>query len=267
MNLDLKILSGVWIQAAGTVLAALGATPSLPAGEQTKTNLSLIGNVKQAMGNALLADTEKTVNFIKIGEELQAAGNSTVVAGILLPVQEETKTTFIIQGNLLQSLGKLTALADLLPEEKSFSRLLHICASLLQAIGNSLQALSGKMGQNGQQTVNFAGSWIQATGAVLEALVQTRELSRKPPVQKNEHHSATANGAVFMPPEMHRQSDVYPPRGEIPSCGKPWFRRAGKEKRGQTFGAGRSSALAPFKPDSAVGSASSKTCRGHCAIR
>src|SRR5690606_15923675 len=140
MNLDLKILSGVWIQATGTVLAALGATPSLPAGEQTKTNLSLIGNVKQAMGNALLADTEKTVNFIKIGEELQAAGNSTVVAGILLPVQEETKTTFIIQGNLLQSLGNLTALADLLPEEKSFSRLLHICASLLQAIGNSLQA-------------------------------------------------------------------------------------------------------------------------------
>lgn len=199
MNHDSKVLSGVWIQAVGTVLAALGDTPFLPVDEQTKTNLSLIGNVKQATGNALLADTEKTVNFNKIGAKLQAAGNSTIVAGILLPVHEETKQTLNIQGNLLQSLGNLTALPDLLSEEKSFNQLLHIYASLLQAIGNSLQALSEKLEKNGQETLNFAGSWIQATGSVLEALVQTRQLIRQPPGERNEHHSVTANGAVFVP--------------------------------------------------------------------
>ncbi len=175
MDNELKALFGSWVQAAGTVLAAISSIPSLPLEQKIKTDFSLIGNLMQATGNALLADSETEITLNKIGNEIQAFGNSTVIAGILIPFNEETKTNLSKQGNLLQALGSAAALPDLLIKEKSFINMLFIIETFLQSIGNSLQAVSENIEQTEtKEAVDFAGSWIQATGAVIQALAQTK---------------------------------------------------------------------------------------------
>ncbi|NYE04064.1 hypothetical protein F4694_000808 [Bacillus niacini] len=54
---QLKELFGAWIQAIGTVTAAVGSTPSL--NDDTQESLNLWGNVLQGTGNALFADAQE----------------------------------------------------------------------------------------------------------------------------------------------------------------------------------------------------------------
>lgn len=65
MNNQIKELFGSWVQAIGTFIAAVGATPSPILTNQQLNNLSLIGNVLQAVGNALIADTIEQFNLEK----------------------------------------------------------------------------------------------------------------------------------------------------------------------------------------------------------
>jgi hypothetical protein len=189
MESQLKVLFGAWIQAIGTVMA----TPSL--NEDIQESLNLWGNALQGTGNALLADAEVGFSLGKLGNQVQAIGNTTVIGGLLLPVKEEAKQKLDINGNPLQAIGGGIAL----PEDLMGStiRTLTIAGNVLQITGNSLQAKGGMEDlksntekedrykgykeSNQSETITHSqslainGSWIQAVGSVLSAIGQTKE--------------------------------------------------------------------------------------------
>jgi hypothetical protein len=195
MENQLKELFGSWIQAIGTVTAAVGTTPSL--NEKKQQSLNLWGNVLQGTGNALIADAEEGFSLGKLGNEVQAIGNTTVVAGIILNISEENKLKLDINGNLLQAVGGGIALPEDLIDEPSTIRTLTITGNILQIIGNSLQAYGGaeelriirenedrfkgykesneSKQVSSSQTLAINGSWIQAVGSVMSAIAQTKE--------------------------------------------------------------------------------------------
>jgi hypothetical protein len=199
MENQLKALFGAWIQAIGTVTAAVGSTPSLDEGIQD--SLNVWGNALQGTGNALIADSEEGFSLGKLGNEVQAIGNSIVIAGLLLNISEENKLKLDINGNLLQAVGGGIALPDDLVDEPSTIRTLNIAGNVLQIIGNSLQARGGiielksnldnqdkyksyresnesqELSYNESLAIN--GSWIQAVGSVISAIAQTMESKGK----------------------------------------------------------------------------------------
>jgi hypothetical protein len=199
MENQLKALFGAWIQAIGTVTAAVGSTPSLDEGIQD--SLNLWGNALQGTGNALIADSEEGFSLGKLGNEVQAIGNTTVIAGLLLNYNEETKLKLDINGNFLQAVGGGIALPDDLVDQPSTIRSLNIAGNVLQIIGNSLQARGGIIElksnrenqdkykgyreSNESQEISYSesfsinGSWIQAVGSVISAIAQTMESKGK----------------------------------------------------------------------------------------
>jgi hypothetical protein len=178
MNNNLEELFGSWIQAIGTIIDAISNTPSYKLSETLQSNLSLIGHVMQATGNALVADSVKNFNFDKLGNAIQTIGNLTVVSGILINLDEEIKIELTIKGNLLQALGNVLSPFSVSVDDKTSNKdkLLLDLGSILQAIGNSLQAQAGMLILKGRESGNMTalGSWIQASGAVLQAVVRSK---------------------------------------------------------------------------------------------
>ena len=175
MENEHKELFGTWVQATGTTLAAIGSTPLKIFTEDELTSFNLWGNELQTLGNALIADSEHYFTMEKIGNMIQSTGNITVIAGILLPVENETEQELDIKGNLMQALGGSAVLKDILADRHSVESLYHLYGSLLQIIGNSMQAISGIIELQGREAknINTAGSWIQATGSIIEAVGST----------------------------------------------------------------------------------------------
>ncbi|HHU20676.1 MAG TPA: hypothetical protein GXZ58_10795 [Bacilli bacterium] len=174
MDNELKALIGEWEQALGTLASAIGNTPSFQFNQIMQNNLALIGNTMQATGNALIADSEPIITLTKIGNQIQAIGNTTVITS-LFTKNHALQPELQIKGDLLQSFGSAISLPDLfMIENKSSTDLLNICVSILQSIGNYLQALATKIGANEKGTmINLAGSWIQTIGAFIQAFTQS----------------------------------------------------------------------------------------------
>lgn len=173
---EVKGVFGSWVQAIGTILAAIGSTPLENIPPPILNSLNLIGNVMQGTGNAIIADTITPPSLDKLGNQIQAIGNSTVVTGILIDFDDKIKQILDIDGNWLQALGGGVSLADALGGEVSASALYSIYGNSLQAIGNSLQAISGIKELNNEEATNLnvVGSWIQAVGSVISAIGQTK---------------------------------------------------------------------------------------------
>lgn len=177
-NREFKALLGAWDQALGTFISAVSSTPSFKLKATVRTRLSLLGNVMQATGNALLADSERKPSLGKLGNQIQSIGNLTVIVGLSIQSGGKKGTRLNIAGNLLQALGSGIAIPEQWPIHRHASKqeLLNLYGSLLQMIGNALQAIAGMIALkrlNGQ-TINFLGSWIQAVGALLQALAQSK---------------------------------------------------------------------------------------------
>lgn len=188
MENQLKALNGAWTVAIGTVMAAVGGTPSKKLSDELHNALNLWGNVLQASGNALLADAEKEISINKIGNEIQSVGNSIVVAGLVIDFKKETKQKLDITGNWFQALGGAAAFGEGLGECNNEAEILNLIGNLLQSIGNSLQAIGGTMklkekneeskeknkGEKKENenspSLDVTGGWIQAIGSVLSLL-------------------------------------------------------------------------------------------------
>jgi hypothetical protein len=187
MDNQFKEIFGSWIQAFGTVISAIGSTPSSVITSELQFDLNLWGNVLQATGNALVADALETISLEKIGEKVQAFGNTTVIAGMLIELNEIKNQLLIIKGNWLQALGG--GIADEIESRVTPEQMLGIMGNLLQVFGNSLQAIGGiyelennneKKDRNNKdgQLLEVLGSWIQAIGSVISAISQTKEEKR-----------------------------------------------------------------------------------------
>ncbi|MCE4049243.1 MULTISPECIES: DUF6944 family repetitive protein [Bacillaceae] len=181
MNGHWKEITGSLLSTIGTIQAAIGSTPDFHLSKNQNYELRLVGNVLQASGSALSADGQGTVSLEKIGDEIQAVGNSTVITGLILygTSNTETEQRLIITGNWLQALGSFVGLADEFFDSTEMGRAENIIGNLLQGIGNSLQAVGGVQALNtnnlNQGKTGVAGSWIQAAGSVISLIGQIQE--------------------------------------------------------------------------------------------
>lgn len=168
---------GAWVEAIGTTLSSLASTSSLRLPANLSKDLDLLGNIFQGIGSALMADAAESFTLSKVGNMIQATGNSTVVSGLLLPVEEQTRLTLLIQGNLLQALGSGASLSESLAEEKTLLNLYSVYGNLLQMLGNSLQAIAEGQELKGRsaQTLDSIGNWIQAIGSYFSLYVAVSE--------------------------------------------------------------------------------------------
>lgn len=181
MNGHWKEITGSLLSTIGTIQAAIGSTPDFHLSKNQNYELRLVGNVLQASGSALSAYGQGTVSLEKIGDEIQAVGNSTVITGLILygTSNTETEQRLIITGNWLQALGSFVGLADEFFDSTEMGRAENIIGNLLQGIGNSLQAVGGVQVLNtnnlNQGKTGVAGSWIQAAGSVISLIGQIQE--------------------------------------------------------------------------------------------
>ena len=181
MNNHWKELIGSFLSAIGTIQAAIGNTPQFHLAQQQNDQLRLIGNVLQALGSGLSADGQGSFSLEKLGDELQAVGNSTVVAGMLMYGKTDTITEqkFSITGTWMQALGSFVGLGDEFFDSTTDGRIENIIGNLLQGIGNSLQAIGGIQdlhdGHSEQSQIGVVGSWIQSVGSVISLIGQILE--------------------------------------------------------------------------------------------
>ncbi|WP_400245676.1 hypothetical protein AB3U99_04080 [Niallia sp. JL1B1071] len=180
MNGHFKEIFGSAINTIGTIQAAIGSTPFFHLSKETNYQLLLIGNVLQGTGSALSADGQGTISLEKLGDEIQAIGNSTVITGLVLYKISNTpaEQKLIITGSWLQALGSFTGLTDEFFDSTADGRIENIIGGLLQGIGNSLQAINRTeqlKGISNQQNLGSIGSWIQATGAAISLIGQVKE--------------------------------------------------------------------------------------------
>ncbi|MBM7622413.1 hypothetical protein JOC95_004330 [Bacillus tianshenii] len=176
-----KLLIGSWIQALGTVIAAISSTPSIPKMDEYSKSLDFIGNTLQATGNALEADGEEPQSYGRIGNQIQAIGNLTVISGLYLNEENLSipSEKFFISGNLFQALGGVVSLGSEFGGGYNFYA---VNGNLLSATGNSLQALGGakkKAGEINSEAIITIGSWIQAIGSILIAIGISKEQEGK----------------------------------------------------------------------------------------
>jgi len=164
-NSNITAIAGGWIEAIGTIVAAIGNTPSTTFSQSTLKDFRLIGNVLQACGSALLAETGELLLDI-VGDKLQALGNITVVAAIL-DSNEQSSQRLSTQGNLLQILGGGVSINT--QTNLSLIQTIDNIGNIIQVIGNTIQVLANTNTEEGI-IMNTTGSWVQAVGAVITAL-------------------------------------------------------------------------------------------------
>lgn len=173
-----KEIIGSCVQALGTIISAIGSTPSITLNNKERKALDLWGNVLQAVGNGLEAEggaQDQLSNGI-LGNEIQSIGNVVETASIIF--EDVTVTNLASVGDWLQALGGLVNAAEDFDNEAMAGQVYNMVGNLTQAIGNSMQALSeiqplqGDGDFNNSQILNSIGSWIQAVGAVPSMLGQ-----------------------------------------------------------------------------------------------
>lgn len=207
MNInDLVKLFSVWDETLGTILAAIGSTPSLKLTKAQEANLSLIGNVMQGTGSALSANIgEQPLNIQ--GDKIQAIGNSLIVTENLLPFDEVTKTKLGAIGEFLQALGASLAIFYLYNSDDN-KNIPELYSTLLQTIGNSMQGLAGilKLKNKEWENVQFVGSWIQASGAIILAIAETNDFLK---LQSTQNYATSNIKSDFDSPKVFNTNKIY----------------------------------------------------------
>ena len=162
---NIKAIVGNWTVAVGTLLSAIGNTPSTIFTQQTLKDFNIIGHILEAGGIAIVSETEDTLLYT-VGDQLQAIGNLTVVVSILSE-NEQTAQLLEKQGNLLQVLG----LGLVINTEGKLTLLqtLYNTGIIIQLIGNAIEAIANTETNEGK-VMRAVGAWIKAIGAFITAL-------------------------------------------------------------------------------------------------
>ncbi|HWK23697.1 MAG TPA: hypothetical protein VNS08_11770 [Ureibacillus sp.] len=166
---NLTVVVGNWIGAIGNIISAIGSTPSTVLTDRTLEDFNLIGNVLEAVGGAIVAETEDTL-FNKAGGQIAVIGNLTAVAGILSK-NEQLSQRLEKQGELFQLVGAGTTI-----DTKGNLTVLESIANtavIIQVIGIAIGVLADSESSEGK-VMAAVGAWIEAVGAVISALVTTK---------------------------------------------------------------------------------------------
>lgn len=164
-NSNITAIAGNWIVAIGSLVSAIGSTPSTIFTQQTLTDFNIIGNVLEAGGSAIVSETEDTL-LNTVGDQLQAIGNLATIAGILSK-NEQSGQLLEKQGSLLQVVG----LGIVINTEGKLTLLQTIAntGNIIQLIGTVIEVFADTDTEEGE-AMNAIGAWIQVVGAVLTAL-------------------------------------------------------------------------------------------------
>lgn len=164
-NSNITAIAGNWIEAIGTVITAIGSTPSTVFSQQTLNDFNIIGNILEAGGTAIAAEGEDALLDI-VGDQLQAIGNITVVAGIM-GNNEQTSQLLQMQGNLLQVVGLGVTINT--QGKQTLLQTINNTGNIIQLIGTVIQVFANTETQEGIE-MNAIGAWIQVVGAIITAL-------------------------------------------------------------------------------------------------
>lgn len=162
---NIAVIAGNWIEAVGSIVSAIGSTPSQIFTEQTLTDFNVIGNLLEAGGTAIAAEGEEGLLNI-VGEQLQAIGNITVVAGILSK-NEQSSGLLQQQGNLLQVVGMGMSIQT--SGKLTLIETIGNTGNIIQLIGGVIQVFANTDTEEGT-VMNTMGAWIGAIGAIITAL-------------------------------------------------------------------------------------------------
>lgn len=162
---NITAIAGNWIEAIGTVITAIGSTPSTIFTQQTLTDFNIIGNILEAGGTAIAAESEDSL-LNSVGDQLQAIGNLAVVAGIL-GNNEQSSQLLEMQGNLLQVVGIGVTINT--QGQQTLLQTISNTGNIIQLIGTVIQVFANTDTQEGIE-MNAIGAWIQVVGAVITAL-------------------------------------------------------------------------------------------------
>ncbi|MEK3763681.1 MULTISPECIES: DUF6944 family repetitive protein [unclassified Solibacillus] len=162
---NITTIAGNWIEAVGTIVSAIGSTPSTFFTQQTLNDFNIIGNILEAGGSAIVAEAENTL-LDRVGGQLSSIGNLAVVAGIFSK-NEQSGQLLEQQGNLLQVVG----VGITINTEGKLTLLQTIAntGNIIQLIGNVIEVFADNDTSEGE-VMNAVGAWIQAVGAVITAL-------------------------------------------------------------------------------------------------
>ena len=162
---NITAIAGNWIGAIGTIISAIGSTPSSIFTNQTLEDFNLIGNILEAGGSAIVSETEDTL-LNKAGGQIAAIGNLAVVAGILSK-NEQIGNRLETQGDLLQIVG--VGITIQTQGKLTLNETIANTGNIIQLIGNVIQVFADTQTEEGRR-MNAVGAWIQAVGAVVTAL-------------------------------------------------------------------------------------------------
>ncbi|PGM55661.1 hypothetical protein [Bacillus sp. AFS053548] len=200
MGSESKAIVGSVIVSIGTIVAAVGSTPSNYLNSSVRDDLTLIGNVLQAEGNAIDAEAKGSV-LRAVGKEITASGNLTVITGLVFDIGKEASYKLFIAGNLLQALGLGVNTGETIDTTPFPGQSETIVGGITQIIGNTLQAIGWseaffeiREDVNKQKEVGYyedyikksnepseseslvaTGSWIQAIGSVISVIGAVKE--------------------------------------------------------------------------------------------
>ncbi|OXS64355.1 hypothetical protein B0G93_101241 [Bacillus sp. V-88] len=187
----LILITGVWTQVVGTVIAAIGETMII---QEERLNqepigfrLVSIGNGFEAVGNSLqavgaekLSDGSIGETYRIIGDWIQASGNVTNVLAAELEFsgEELAGLNLDVFGDVVQSVGAGLEAYGATLSTRAYSDLLA-SGNTIQSLGAALEAvgetfiLKGMRGL-GLQITTF-GSYAQAAGATIAAIALTKQ--------------------------------------------------------------------------------------------
>ncbi|WP_142245340.1 DUF6944 family repetitive protein [Rossellomorea vietnamensis] len=191
MSDRLILITGVWTQVVGTVIAAIGETMII---QEERLNqepigfrLVSIGNGFEAVGNSLqavgaekLSDGSIGETYRIIGDWIQASGNVTNVLAAELEFsgEELAGLNLDVFGDVVQSVGAGLEAYGATLSTRAYSDLLA-SGNTIQSLGAALEAvgetfiLKGMRGL-GLQITTF-GSYAQAAGATIAAIALTKQ--------------------------------------------------------------------------------------------
>lgn len=152
----------------GQTMSALANTPSIANDKQWTFQLNLWGNVFQATGAALVADSIERVSFEKLGNQLESAGNLASVISILLPFSDEERVELEKKGEIVETLGVIVSLPDELEEGFTLELFLDLYGHLLQVI---------EIKDVDEELIQLISEWTQALASILSLWSAVKEYS------------------------------------------------------------------------------------------
>lgn len=188
---NLILITGVWTQVVGTVIAAIGETMIIreerldlaPLGYRVVSignGFEATGNSLQAVGAEKLSDGSIGETYRVIGDWIQASGNVTNVyaAELQFSGKELEGLNLDVFGDTVQSIGAGLEAYGATLSTRAYSQLLAY-GNTLQSLGAALEAVGEvyilrEMTDIGLQITTF-GSYAQAAGATIAAIALTKQ--------------------------------------------------------------------------------------------